>query len=132
MIYRFHDADGKRLATPVAQVLFQEKVEYQNYQAAAVGDLNGDGRNDIAVATSDGRVRVFLQGANGSFYEQRNPGLDKRGTAFFDVKIADLDGDGRGELILAGSPNTEQPGGGVWVYKAMPARAAGVAAPKAP
>ena len=133
VIYRFHDADGKRLPAPVAQVLFQEKVEYQNYQAAAVGDLNGDGRNDVAVATSDGRVRVFLQGANGSFYEQRNPGLDKRGTALFDVRIADLDGDGRGELILAGSPNTEQPGGGVWVYKAMPAQAAGnVAPPKAP
>jgi hypothetical protein len=131
VIYRFHDADGKRLLAPVAQVLFQEKVEYQEYQAAAVGDLNGDGRNDIAVATSDGRVRVFLQGANGSFYEQRNPGLDQRGTTFFDVKIADLDGDGRGELILSGSPNTEQPGGGVWVYKAVPAGAA-VGSAKAP
>jgi hypothetical protein len=131
VIYRFHDADGKRLSTPVTQVLFQEKVEYQEYQAAAIGDLNGDGRNDIAVATSDGRVRVFLQGANGSFYEQRNPGLDRRGTTFFDVKIADLDGDGRGELILAGSPNTEQPGGGVWVYKTVPAGAAG-GVPKAP
>lgn len=131
VIYRFHDADGKRLLAPVAQVLFQEKVEYQEYQAAAVGDLNGDGRNDIAVATSDGRVRVFLQGANGSFYEQRSPGLDQRGTTFFDVKIADLDGDGRGELILSGSPNTEQPGGGVWVYKAVPAGAA-VGSAKAP
>ena len=73
VIYRFHDADGKQTATPTAQVLFQDKVEYQGYQAAAAGDLDGDGRNDIAVATSDGRVRVFLQAANGSFYEQREP-----------------------------------------------------------
>jgi hypothetical protein len=131
VIYRFHDANGKRTATPVAQVLFQEKVEYQNYQAAAVGDLNGDGRNDIAVATSNGRVRVFLQGGNGSFYEQRNAGLDKHGTTFFDIKIVDLYGDGRGELILAGSPNTEEPGGGVWVYEATPVGVAG-GAPKAP
>ena len=131
VIYRFHDAKGKRTATPTAQVLFQEKVEYQNYQAAGVGDLNGDGRNDIAVAASNGRVRVFLQGGNGSFYEQRNPGLDRPGTAFFDVKIVDLHGDGRGELILAGSPNTEQPGGGVWVYKTVPVGPAG-GAPKAP
>ena len=133
VIYRFHDADGKRTATPTAQVLFQEKVEYQNYQAAAVGDLDGDGRNDIVVATTDGRVRVFLQAAHGSFYEQRNPGLDQRGTAFFDVKITDLDGDGRGEVILAGSPFSEQQGGGVWLYKGVRAPvSAAPGAPKAP
>jgi len=132
VIYRFHDAKGKRTATPTAQVLFQEKVEYQNYQAAGVGDLNGDGRNDIVVATSDGRVRVFLQAGNGSFYEQRNPGLDRPGTVFFDARVVDLDGDGRGELILAGSPSSEQPGGGVWVYKAVPASGATGGAPIAP
>jgi hypothetical protein len=125
VIYRFHDAKGKRIGTPTAQVLFQEKVEYQSYQAAAVGDLNGDGRNDIAVATTNGKVRVFLQGASGSFYEQRDPGLDQAQTAFFDIRIVDLDGDGRGELVVAGSPAGEQPGGGVWVYKAVPAPAAG-------
>jgi len=130
VIYRFHDADGRRTATPTAQVLFQDKVEFQGYQAAAAGDLDGNGRNDIAVATTDGRVRVFLQAAHGSFYEQRNPGLDKRGTMLFDIKIADLDRDGRGELILAGSPTSEQPGGGVWVYKAV--RAPVSAAPDAP
>jgi FG-GAP-like repeat len=133
VIYRFHDAKGKRTTTPTAQVLFQEKVEYQNYQAAAVGDLNGDGRNDIAVATTNGKVRVFLQAGNGSFYEQRNPGLDQPGTAFFDARITDLDGDGRGELILAGSPTSEKQGGGVWVYKVARAPAPGSAgAPKAP
>jgi hypothetical protein len=113
-------------------VLFQEKVEYQNYQAAGVGDLNGDGRNDIAVATTDGRVRVFLQEANGSFYEQRNHGLDKPGTAIMDVKIINLAGDRRGELILAGSPTSEQPGGGVWVYKPVRATPGATEALKTP
>jgi hypothetical protein len=112
-------------------VLFQDKVEFRNYQAAAAGDLDGDGRNDIVVASTDGRVRVFLQEANGSFYEQRNPGLDREGTAFFDVKVADLDGDRRGEVILSGSPFSERPAGGVWVYRAVPGRAA-PGAPKAP
>jgi len=131
VIYRFHDANGRHVPVPTAQVLFQEKIEYRNYQAVAVGDLNGDGRNDIAVATNEGRVRVFLQAANGSFYEQRSPGLDQPGTVLFDIKIADLNGDGRGELVFAGSPSGAQSGGGVWVYKAVPARAAG-GAPKAP
>ena len=121
VIYRFHDAEGRPTLTPVPQVLFQEKVEYQNYQAAAIGDIDGDGRDDIVVATNNGKVRVFLQGADGQFYEQRNTGMDRPGTVFFDVKIADLYGDGKGEIVLAGSPEKEQ-GGGVWVYQPVPVR----------
>jgi hypothetical protein len=133
VIYRFHDAAGKPIATPTAQVVFQEKVEYQNYQAAAVGDLDGDGRNDIVVATNNGKVRVFLQLIDGSFFEQRDAGLDQPGTSFFDARIADLHGDGRGDVILAGSPTGEQ-GGGVWVYKPILGKAPGrrAAAAKAP
>ncbi|MDD5562845.1 MAG: VCBS repeat-containing protein [Thermoanaerobaculaceae bacterium] len=121
VIYRFHDAQGRPLLTPDRTVLFQEKVEYQNYQAAAIGDIDGDGRNDIVVATSTGKVRVFLQGADGQFYEQMTPGMDRPGTVYFDVKIADLYGDGKGEIVLAGSPAKEQ-GGGVWVYQPLPVR----------
>jgi hypothetical protein len=132
VIYRFHDSADKPLSVPERTVLFQEKVEYLNYIAAAVGDIDGDGRPDIAVATNSGRVRVFLQGADGSFYEQRNPGLDQPGTTIFDVKIADLDGDGRGEVILAGSPQKEK-GGGVWVFRSVKPGATGVkSAGKAP
>ncbi len=133
VVYRFHDARGKPTATPSAQVLFQEKVEYQNYQAAAIGDIDGDGRNDIVVATNNGNVRVFLQEGDGTFYEQRKPGLDRPNTTIFDVKIADLDGDGRGEVILAGSPIAEAGGGGVWVFKAQPTKgAAGKVASRTP
>ena len=124
-VYRFHDAKGRPTPTPSAQVLFQEKVEYENYQAAAVGDVDGDGRNDVVVATNDGKVRVFLQEADGTFYEQRDAGLDRPATTIFDVKIADLDGDGKGEVILAGAQAGEGKtgGGGVWVFKAQPKRA---------
>jgi hypothetical protein len=131
VIYRFHDAAGKPLPVPERTVLFQEKVEYVNYKALAVGDIDGDGRPDIVVATNSGRVRVFLQGAGGSFYEQREPGLDQAETDIFDVKIADLYGDGKGEVILAGSPQ-HQEGGGVWVFRPVKPSTGVKAAAKAP
>jgi hypothetical protein len=132
VIYRFHDEAGKPLETPARTVLFQEKVEFVNYQAVAIGDVDGDGRNDIVVATDTGKVRVFLQGADGTFYEQRNAGMDQPGTQIFDLKIADLDHSGRGSIVFAGSPVGGMAGGGVWVYKAVKAGEAGGKTHKAP
>jgi hypothetical protein len=123
-IFHFHDAAGNPTLTPTPQVLFQEKADYENYQAVAVGDIDGDGRNDIVVATLTGRVRVFFQGADGAFYEQRNTGMDRPGTVFFDVRIADLYHDGKGEVILAGSP-AGVGGGGIWVFQPEPPAGAG-------
>lgn len=121
VVYRFHDEAGKPLETPARTVLFQEKVEFVNYQAVAIGDVDGDGRNDIVVATDTGKVRVFLQGADGSFYEQRNPGMDQPGTQIFDLKLVDLDHSGRAAIVFAGSPVASGAGGGIWVYKAVKA-----------
>jgi hypothetical protein len=121
VVYRFHDAAGKPLETPERVPLFLDKVESVNYQAAAIGDVDGDGRNDIVVASDTGRVRVFLQGAGGTFYEQKNPGMDQPDTQIFDVKIADLDHSGRASIVFAGSPIGSAGGGGVFVYQARPA-----------
>ena len=81
------------------------------------------------MATNTGKVRVFLQGADGEFYEQKNPGMDQPGTDIFDVRIADLDHDGKGEIVFAGAPIGTS-GGGVWVYAPLAAgRAAAKPAP---
>jgi hypothetical protein len=121
VIYRFHDAAGKPVTTPIPTVLFQEKSGTISYTAVAVGDLDGDGRNDIVVGSSLGTVRVFLQGKDGTFYEQRKPGMDQPGTAIFDIKIAKM-GPGRdASVIFAGSPSATA-GGGVWLYDAVKPR----------
>jgi FG-GAP-like repeat len=69
----------------------------------AVGDINGDGRNDI-VASHGGNsptfISVFRQGADGSL-----PLGDKVST--YDspgpIEIADMDGDGRRDIVVAHS-----------------------------
>jgi hypothetical protein len=115
-IYHFHDAKGRPSLTPHQELFLKRKVVYDNFKVVAVGDIDGDGRNDIAVVTSDGAVRIFLQFPDGTFYEERSPELTIGDTEPFDVRIADLYGDGKGEVIVMGSPHGTGPGGGVWVF----------------
>lgn len=61
----------------------------------AVGDLDGDGKNEIAVGMSNSQLSVFdvklnrLWNADGIFHGAR------------DVKIADINGDGKKEVLAA-------------------------------
>jgi len=80
--------------------------------AVAVGDINGDGRNDIATTSQNsfgaGQVSLFLQdpASPGQFL----PRVDlSAGPEPLSVKIGDLDGDGRADLAIA----NEGPGYGV-------------------
>ena len=102
-IYHFHDASGKPSLVPSTSLLFK-KTEYDNMvKCVAVGDIDGDGLNDIAFATADGTLRVFLQSADGSFLEDKSADLDLHSMDPFDIHIADLHHNGKGEIVVAGS-----------------------------
>lgn len=73
----------------------------RNAVDVAVGDLNGDGRPDIAVAADGGAsVLVFFQNPDGSFAAPAS--FPTTGTPQA-VAIGDLDGDGRNDLAVATS-----------------------------
>ncbi len=59
-------------------------------------DLNGDGRDDIALLT-DRRLMVLLQKAAGGWADPQNHALGETGSA--GLNAADLDGDGRVDLF---------------------------------
>lgn len=83
----------------------------------AIGDINGDGKNDIVVHKW-GVTRGASQGAELSWYEY--PSWEKRiiknNTNFFGdgVVIADIDGDGKGDVVASkGTPTKAE----VWLYR---------------
>ncbi|RKH18327.1 hypothetical protein D7V77_34330 [Corallococcus sp. CA041A] len=73
---------------------------------AATGDLNGDGKLDLAVAASNQRVNVSLGEGNGRFGALRALVTPSNASA---VVIVDLDGNGWPDLVTANPSGTPAP-----------------------
>ena len=75
-----------------------------NYEWAAVdvGDVDNDGDDEVvAVRNFDGDFFIYEAGPNGTYVEvarERRPGRRAR---WADIEIADINGDGRNEIIAA-------------------------------
>jgi hypothetical protein len=89
-------------------------------EASAVTDLTGDGRADLAVADGvlvNGRILVLAQALDppGALLPPVSVPV-AAGQGFCDLVAADVDGDGRSDLVLAGSGGValllQQAGGG--------------------
>lgn len=118
VLYHFHNAQGRFEIPKRGEIIWKTSGYFENPKGIALGDLDGDGRNDLVVVFPSGKVLVLLQGATGQWLEEKSPELALENTDLFDVRIADLDGDKKAELILMGSPREQKPvGGGVFVFK---------------
>jgi FG-GAP-like repeat len=96
--------------------VWRKKEGKSSLYALAMGDLDGDGLDDVVFADSTGpyRLRIFLQQPDGSFKEaeeNQEPTLDSAGQC---IRLADLDGDGRLDVVVSktySSGRTQDPGG---------------------
>ncbi len=120
-VYSFKDGDWTRHRV-------WRKKEGNPYQyPLAMGDLDGDGLDDIVFPDSEAkRLRVFFQQPDGSFRElaeSEEPRLDSPGQC---VRLVDLDGDGRLDIVLAKTISSNSPNdpGGWDIYMNRSVKAA--------
>jgi hypothetical protein len=94
------------LATQLRAALFQgytTNATGSYPEAVGIGDLNGDGRKDVAMCTSffgntnDNSVLIFFQNASHQFDP---PIRYAAGASAYSVVIADLNGDGRNDIAV--------------------------------
>jgi VCBS repeat protein len=73
--------------------------------SVAIGDLNGDGHADLAVANySSNTVSVLLNNGTGTFGTAANYGTDSHPTS---VAIADLNADGKPDLVVTNNDSND-------------------------
>jgi hypothetical protein len=134
--------DGKKLRTVLVRYLpsrawqsvtpeplFVDDETQGFYFRIAVGDVNGDGIEDLVAARKDvDVVEVWTQTSDGKFFKERNAGVSTRGRVY-DLQVLDVNGDGNGDIVVASAgvkPRGESDSigkGGVEVWISTPAGA---------
>ncbi len=101
-----------------AEPLIMASSKLDPYYRVAVGDINGDGAEDFAISRRRGGIDVFLQTEPGAFELDTSPELEPSFGTVYELTIADVNGDGRGDLIGAFADWEGVPGGiRVWLSR---------------
>lgn len=102
---RAYRRDGTLLWNRVSIDFHVDGIPDPVVSAPAIGDVNGDGSNDVAWGSLDGRI-YLVRGSDG----QDLPGWPRfvRDTVFSSPALADIDGDGKLDVVIGTDSHKEQ------------------------
>ena len=87
-------------------IKFQPRYDYatgNNPVIAAIGDLDGDGLPDmVALNKSSATIKILQNQGSGAYGFTIGSPVTLQGSGPLNVKIADIDGDGRNDIIVSG------------------------------
>ncbi|RLJ15763.1 hypothetical protein DJ030_18000 [bacterium endosymbiont of Escarpia laminata] len=81
--------------------LFRLPFDSAQSMAVKLRDLDGDGDLDMVVANRDGRNRILINDGSGNFADESTLRLPADTDPSFDLEVADLNGDGTPDLLIA-------------------------------
>jgi len=111
-IERISWENGKAVRTPIARWPGQNAV-----WGMGSGDFDGDGNLDIVYARSSPREMVILLGdGKGHFRRSDVSGIELPVNPSYDLTVADVNGDGRPDIIVPFEDATESRTGSIRVY----------------
>jgi hypothetical protein len=77
-----------------------------DWKVVGTGDFNGDGRDDILLRNTDGRVTDWLGTANGGLADNAANGYNSVSTDWLVAGVGDFNGDGRDDILWRNSSGT--------------------------
>jgi len=96
--------------------IFFDDQRFNPYFRIAVGDLNGDGLDDLVASRKKGGLEVWIQTEDGSFYLNPSDSVAEADGRVYDLWITDINGDGMGDIVAAIADIDQEHIGGIRVW----------------